>query len=152
MKFLKRYLGVPPHSNNAIIYHITGTTPLSEHFKTIAPTALGGISVPEELSGYQLKFLQQIPQPEEFNNIKDIPSWFWLSKQIHKLPTSFYHRRNILKELLDLNHKNYCVQAKFHAKIEKDKCLCQHCNTQMSYFHYRFCVPHDTCQVSQEIN
>ena len=149
LKLLKRYLGIPKHFNNAIVYHITQTTPLSEHLKLIAPKSLGSLLVPKELSGYQLQFLKYIPSPEDFNNIEDIPTWFWLSRQIQKLPTSFFHRRNILKEILDLNHKNRCIQAKFHAKIDKDKCLCQNCHTQMSYYHYRFCVPHDTCLVSQ---
>ena len=153
LKFLKRYLGVPAHSNNAIIYHITETKPFSEYLKSIAPRSLGGILVPQELSGYQLNFLNQIPQLEEFNNIKDIPTWFWLTRQIFKLPTSFYHRKNILKEILDLNHRHYCTQAKFHAKIDTENCICQQCGKEMSYFHYRFCVPHDTCSVSQvEIN
>ena len=145
LKFLKRYLGVPDYSNNAIVYHITETTPLSEHLKFLAPKSLGSILVPEELDGYKLQFLQQIPQTEEFDNVKDIPTWFWLSRQIYKLPTSYFYRKKILREVLDLNHKHSCLQAKFHAKIETEKCLCQKCNTQMSYFHYRFCVPHDTC-------
>ena len=141
LKFLKRYLGVPAYSNNAIVYHVTETTPFSEYLKTIAPSSLGSILVPSELSGYKLQFLDQIPSPEQFNNIKDIPSWFWLSRQLNKLPKSFYKRKNIIKEILDLNHKHQCSQVKFHAKIEQDKCICLQCNTQMSHFHYRFCFP-----------
>ena len=151
---MKRYLGVPDYSNNAIIYHITETTPLSEQLKLIAPKSLGSILVPKELTDYQLQFLKYISPQEEFNNIEKIPSWFWLSRQVHKIPTSVYHRKNLMKDnfILDLNHRQQCSQAKFHAKIEEDKCICQICHSQMSHFHLRFCVPHDTNLVSQVSN
>ena len=135
------------------MYHVTETRPFSEFLKSIAPESLGGILVPKELTGYKLQFLDQIPLPQQYDNIKEIPTWFWLSRQLFKIPTSFYHRKNILRELLDQNHRHYCKQAKFHVKIDRDKCIYQQCNTEMSHFHYRFCVPHDTRQVSQvEIN
>ena len=153
LKFLKRYLGVPDHANNAIVYHITGTSPFSEHLKSIAPKSLGSILVPEELSGYRLQFLEQIPLPEDFNNIENIPTWFWVTRQLYKMPTSFYYRKKISREILDMNHKYQCSQVKFHAKIDQDKCICLQCHSQMSHFHYRFCIPHDISQVSQvEIN
>ena len=45
-KFLKSYLGVPFHSNNAIVHLITGTCPLVDRLKHIAPHSTGGLSFP----------------------------------------------------------------------------------------------------------
>ena len=72
---------MPAYANNAIVYHITETTPLSEYLKSIAPESLGSILVPEELTGYKFQFLNQIPSPEEFDNIKNIPTKDLLPKE-----------------------------------------------------------------------
>ena len=43
-KFLKQYLGIPIHANNAITYFLTGTRHMSNTLKFIAPNSLRGFS------------------------------------------------------------------------------------------------------------
>ena len=101
------------------------------------------ISVPKELSGYQLKFIQNLQIIEKENNIEKIPHWFWLSKQIYRLPKSFKDRKTILREILDLDHKIYCQKSKFHVNVDHD-CICILCNKTMTRFHYRYCTAQQT--------
>jgi len=82
---------VPLHSNNASIHFLSSTLPLSKRLKLLAPNALSSISFPQILHGHRLSFF---PNPsQEFNHnsyfpeiIEGIPSTFWLSRVLHKVP------------------------------------------------------------------
>ena len=150
-KFLKRYLGVPKYTNNAIVYHITNSQPLSHTLKQLAPHSTKSISVPPELSGYQLKFIQRLPVVESYVNHHRVPSWFWLSQMLHQLPLDPYKRTQICSELIDKDHKHYCQTEKFHHKIEEN-CKCNACGNILSYYHKRFCTSqNDTNMTTNDI-
>ena len=137
-KYLKRYLGIPRHTNNAIVYHITETKPLYNTLTELAPKTTGAMYLPEEMSGYQLKFLQSLPETPYYNNIEEVPTWFWLSKKLYNINPNFHLRKKFLNEILDFDHKDFCINSNFHSKIELG-CICKFCNQLMTNYHIRFC-------------
>ena len=59
-KYLKRYLQVPLHSNNATVHFVTGTIPLSSTLKHLAPNNMGSFTFPEDFNGYTISFLSSL--------------------------------------------------------------------------------------------
>ena len=144
-KFLKRYLLIPTHSNNACTYFLTSTIPLSTHLKRIAPNAIGSLSFPPILHGIRLSFLpepsQSINASEDFEEIlQAIPSQFWLSKMTSTIPMNRRNRRHLLREIFDSDHDKVCQSSSFHPH-PLPTCLCIHCGKEAHYYHTRFCQP-----------
>ena len=144
-KFLKRYLLIPTHSNNACTYFLTSTIPLSTHLKRIAPNAIGSLSFPPILHGIRLSFLpepsQSINASEDFEEIlQAIPSQFWLSKVPSAIPMNRRNRRHLLREIFDSDHDKVCQSSSFHPH-PLPTCLCIHCGKEAHYYHTRFCQP-----------
>ena len=137
-KYLKRYFGVPKHTNNAIIHHIAETKPLYHQLTELAPKTTGAMYLPTEMNGYQIKFLQSLPETTPFNSYEEVPTWFWLSQRIININPNYHLRKRFLNEILDLNHRVFCVNEGFHCKIGPE-CICIFCNQQMTYYHQRFC-------------
>ena len=74
-KFLKRYLQVPLHSNNASIHFLTSTIPLSQQLKISAPNAIRSLSFPPTLNGYRISFLQNSFQLMRYEQVLEkVPS------------------------------------------------------------------------------
>lgn len=140
-KFLKRYLQVPPFSNNATIYYITDTQPLVTTLITKAPHLIGSLVFPSVCAGANLSFLQDladIQQPEQSPSFKLVPSEFWLSKTFHALPKNAKSRRNLCREILDLDHYELCKTPKFHPH-SLPTCVCKFCNEPAHYYHMYSC-------------
>jgi len=137
-KFIKSYLGIPYHSNNAITHFITQTSPLLDRLECMAPMCLGGLGFPTSLNGYNLSFLNSTIKQKEYDPIPHIPHYFWRSKMFEKLPLSFRNRKTLCREIFDLNHCEICAVEEFHAKVG-DGCLCLGCGEQMSQYHQYFC-------------
>ena len=136
-KFLKSYLGVPFHANNAITHFLTNTCPLLSRLEALLPTSLGAFTFPSELSGYQLSILQHSPPSEPYNPIPLIPSFFWHSQIFHTLPTSAFHRKNLCRILYDFDHNTFCGKGYFHVDIED--CICTACGERINHYHRYFC-------------
>jgi len=118
-KYLKRYLGIPPYVNNAIVYHITSTQPLTNTLKSIAPHKLGGLTFPQSFSGMSLSFIvNQDRQSQIFDPLSLIPSAFWLSKIVTVIPNTKYCRQRLMREIFDVGHFEICSNKKFHHKVE----------------------------------
>merc|ERR1711867_371958 len=87
-RFLKRYLGLPMFSNNAIVHHITDTAPLALKLKYQAPALLSSFKFPSCLSGHKLSFT---PIDHDYNllitALSSIPTFFWRSRMFDSLPT-----------------------------------------------------------------
>ena len=135
---------VPLHSNNASIHFLSSTLPLSKRLKLLAPNALSSISFPQILHGHRLSFFSNPSQ--EFNHnsysaeiIEGIPSTFWLSRVLHKVPMDPKFRKKILREILDSDHLLHCQTTTFHPKPTLS-CLCTLCGEPSSCFHNRFCT------------
>ena len=139
-KYLKRYLQVPQHSNNNIVYFLTSTNSLSSKLKTMSPQVTGALNFPEELHGHQLTFLSSPPDNNpSVIDISGIPSWFWMSRIFKNLPTGSKARRNLCREILDSDHYTLCHNTTFHVSPSLD-CKCIHCGQNAHYYHERFCM------------
>jgi len=144
-KFLKRYLCVPPHSNNASIHFLTSTSSLSKSLKRAAPNAIRSLSFPEILHGHRLSFfpqttgLEQDQQQDHLENIEQIPSTFWLSRNISSIPLHPKFRKRMLREILDTDHFKICKTSTFHTH-SLSTCLCINCGEHAHQYHERFCL------------
>jgi len=146
-KFLKRYLQVPLHSNNASIHFLTSTIPLSNKLKLIAPDALKSLSFPPCFNGYRLSFLQNPPpssqaqiQQHVSEILEKVPTTLWLSRMFFSIPTNKKYRRRLFREILDSNHLQICNSTTFHP-YPLPSCLCIHCGENAHSYHDRFCNP-----------
>ena len=138
-KFLKRYLQVPAHSSNKIVHFLTSTIPLSKRLRQLAPHNIGALSFPPEMNGHRLTFLKGDNSAEEAENIyESIPSTFWLSRNLHTIPTSQKLRRRLCREVLDSEHHLICKSTTFHP-TPTDSCICLYCSNHAHMFHHRFC-------------
>jgi len=136
-KFLKSYLGVPFHVNNAITHFLTNTCPLLSRLEVLLPACLGAFTFPPELTGYQLSFLQNPLSTEPYNPIPLIPTFFWHSPIFDTLPASAFHRKTLCKILYDLDHSTFCDKQFFHVDIEE--CICIACGNPTNHYHRYFC-------------
>lgn len=102
-KFLKRYLGLPYFTNNAVIHHLTNTIPLSHTLIKLAHSSPLKANFPRSFSGTRFSFMTSLPDPpSDYSPISLIPSTFWLSPVISPdhLPTDPKIRRSFLSSVL----------------------------------------------------
>ena len=136
-KFIKRYLGLPYLTNNAIVHFISNTVPLSQHLNQFAHKTFFKLRLPEVLSGTKLEPPNELETL--YNAIHKIPTDFWLSPPIEgPLPVLPEPRRALLYDVIDLHHHNLCKDRRFHLDI-KDACICQLCGNALTKYHYREC-------------
>ena len=138
-KFLKSYLGLPSHTNNAIVHFLTGTVPLSLILKSNISSFTNGLCYPSCLSGLQLSFLSNIPPPEPFSVLEMIPSSFWRSRMVDRLPNNYHYRRAICRDVTDMLHFDLCSDSSFHCKATLD-CICMFCGETASAYHHYECT------------
>ena len=144
-KFLKRYLGVPYNTSNAIIYHITKLKPFTRLLQELCNERTSGIAFASVLDGMQLSLFNKLPDINEYDEeeeiFKKIPSHFWRSKQIMSLPMNETYRRKICREICDSDHFEHCKLTKFH-NYSTD-CICKYCGDHLHPYH----VTYDFCKV-----
>ena len=141
LKFLKRYLGVPSRCNNAITYFLTQCEPLSIKIKQWKQLCSNSLQFPKEFHGVKLNCLTPTStqkEKDEIGNLESIPTWFWISKQIQRIPRNPSYRRALCEEVFDHKHLNQCSSSAFHHKI-LDSCTCRICGESMEHYHDRFC-------------
>ena len=136
-KYLKSYLGIPKHCNNAIVHHLCETIPFSIYMKNRIQESISVLSYPKEFNGIKLSFLQDDISTEDWNPNERIPSWFWLGQTFDKLPINKIYRKRLCSALLDFNHKDMCSIETFH--IPDEECICKFCKGSCSHFHERYC-------------
>jgi len=134
-KFLKRYLGIPFHSNNSITHFITNTEPLSFILQNIYPQSFTSLSFPACLHGIQLS--QSTNNPEIYNPLPKIPSYFWRSRFTGILPTYSKSRKFLCQEIFDTLHTDMCINPSFH--LISSECICMACGDNMTHYHHYFC-------------
>ena len=76
-------------------------------------------------------------------NIANIPSYFWMSRTFTRLPKEAKQRKNLCKEILDIDHFELCQRKDFHVVQNiDDKCQCRNCDETLEHYHLRFgCFP-----------
>jgi len=141
-KFLKTYLGLPYHANNAITHFLTNTCPLLTTLEFLTPHNLNTLSFPPELNGYRLSlFTENLFSTTPYDPIPLIPTFFWHSRILNSIPSSYYNRKVICREVLDIDHYKYCNNNTFHI-INHETCRCIGCQDKMSHYHIYFCEHH----------
>ena len=63
-------------------------------------------------------------------------------KICNNLPSYFWNRKQICREIFDLNHQTLCTEKKFHL-LDYTSCICLGCGEQMSHYHHYFCTSFD---------
>ena len=140
-KFLKRYLMVPSHSNNATIHFLTSTIPLSKHLQRAAPGTISSLKFPPILHGIRLSFFPDPSQEignEHWEQLQNIPSSFWLSRTLTSIPIYARSRRRLFREILDTDHSQICKSSTFHPH-PLPSCICTYCGLNAHPYHNRFC-------------
>ena len=150
LKFVKRYLGISKIANNSIVHYLTGTIPLANQLQSIAPKCAESLIFPEAFHGVQLSFVSGLGEEANYNPYEKIPSWFWASKQIERLPLNAKYRREICMTLLDMNHHKFCNTETFHVKIEQSW-ICKLCKQRMEHYHDRYCYKEEKKQTNTKL-
>ena len=137
-KYLKRYLGIPYHANNSITHYLTSTVPLTTTLNTLRMTGLNAFTMPPEMHGYTLSFLNNSNANTKYDPLPLIPTYFWRSRSFHKLPTLFYNRKKLCYEIYDITHLDICSTEKFHI-LNHETCICRGCGQKMYHYHQYCC-------------
>ena len=130
--YLKRYLGVPRHCNNAVTHFLCNSLPLTDTLRVGAFKQFSRLSFPDKLSGYRFSFCPS-QYESKFFAVEKVPSTFWASRTFHQIPSSEKARRKLCRELLDLHHYELCSNKKFH--FATADCVCSQCNILMPAYH-----------------
>ena len=67
LKYLKRYLMIPAHSNNSMTYHITEQRKFSRKLIDLANVSRKNLTFPEEFHGWKLGLWNNILTTEKEN-------------------------------------------------------------------------------------
>ena len=103
-KFWKRYLNLPQSTKNALVYYLTDTMPLMALLNELCQQRVGSIYLPSCMNGIQLSFFNELPSNEDMEQEFDwssIPSHFWRSRVIVKLPTNPKLRKKLCKYIIN---------------------------------------------------
>jgi len=139
-KFLKRYLGIPYYANNSITHFLTNTSPLTNTLNRLRRNGHGlkAFTMPTEMNGHTLSFLQTNSINTQYDPIPLVPSFFWRSRIFVKMPTVFHNRKTLCHEIFDLTHLKLCCNEKFHL-LNHNTCICSSCGKLMEHYHQFFC-------------
>ena len=114
-KYLKRYLSLPLCTNNSMVYFITNTLPLMTTLKQLSHKRVNQMYLPECMSGTQITFFNNLPEIQDElsdeNWLIDIPSFFWRSRAIWRLPSNHKFRRKHCREVCDTDYE-HCKNQK----------------------------------------
>ena len=145
LKYLKRYLNVPLSTHNSLVYFITNTLPLMTHLNNLSHKRISSIYLPACTEGIQLSFFNCLPSPKEIHtetsDIREsVPTYFWRSRHIRKLPLNTKYRREICREVCDSDHYSHCKNLTFHTSSTSN-CKCKYCGENLHAYHvsYKFC-------------
>ena len=150
-KFLKRFLGIPYCSNNAITHFITQTKPLISTLEDIAPNSFLKISYPSEISGIRFSPPSDLTVEEPI--FSNVPTTFWLSETLNKIPMLPKPKRALMYDIYDIHHSHICETETFHTKINENDiiCICKFCYSPMTAYHFRECSELNTLTPCQRI-
>ena len=137
-KFLKRFLGVPYATHNAIVYFITGNIPLSHRINGFLMSQFLRLRYPNGLDG--VRITPPAIRDWQYSAEENLPNHFQLAPviDINQLPRDPKSRRAFLYEALDLYHPHICIDGAYHRKPDM-WCICKFCGEEPSWFHFREC-------------
>jgi len=137
-KFLKRYLGIPYRSNNAITHFITETKPLLTTLQNLSQKSINSMTFPKLLDGYKLALTNYTSAAELYNPIPSVPTSFWMSKTFHSLPIYARNRKLLCRDIFDVKHFDICNNQNFHVRPTTD-CVCTACGENATPYHHYSC-------------
>ena len=144
-KYLKRYLNVPLCTNSSKIYFLTNTVPLLSLLKHKSHSRTKSVYMPACTNGVQLTFFNNLPASTDDKAKVEtpwalIPSEFWRSRTIWKMPSNPKFRRKLCREICDSEHYKHCCNEKFHSSL-LPTCTCKYCGNPLHAFHieYGYC-------------
>ena len=136
-KYLKRYLQIPPFTNNEITHFLCGTVPLTKTLFENPTKSLQSINLSIPIPGHQLKLIrEQVSKEEDYHPSDLMPNEVLVRcSMIPKLPSNKMYRKKLAQEIFNLNHRDLCKRKDFHVKPDSTSCICIHCNNPMSWYH-----------------
>ena len=99
-KYLKRYLLLPSFTPSSIVHHITNTVPLTNQLIHQANSKPPSIHFTHTFSNIKLSFLSVIPPHTPYFPFPDIPTTFWNTQIIQKIPSDPSIRKSLLYSVL----------------------------------------------------
>ena len=141
-KFLKRYLRVPKHSNNELVYLIAESEPLIHTLKNELQKSFLSLSFPSHLTGFRPALAEFIPDSISSYQASDhVPQYYQLDLIPHHIPTDPSHRHKLLKLCFDSMHYHLCSDTNFHKVSDIcSTCICKFCGLHCHLYHYQSCV------------
>ena len=137
-KYLKRYLRIPKHSDNALTHLLTNTQPLSYTLKNMLESSYSSLTLPDVFSGFRPLIAEYIPGDTLiYNASEQIPSHYRNTSLPTFLSTNPTRRHKVLSYTFDTVHYSYCNSSRFH--FPSDSCICKFCLQPCPYFHYQLC-------------
>ena len=136
-KYLKRYLQIPPFTNNEITHFLCGTVPLSKTLFENPTKPLQSINLSIPIPGHQLLLVKdQVPAEEHYAPSDEMPTEVLAyCSMVNKIPSNRMYRKQLAKEIFDLNHRDTCKTKDFHRKPDPTTCICIHCKQPMNWYH-----------------
>ena len=134
-KFLKRFLGIPPFTSNAVTHLLCGTAPLTQTIFQNPTQPLESINLSIPIPGHQLYLIKEKVQDEETYSPEVIPEIRNEIAKIVKLPSNFFYRRRLARKIHDLDHRELCENKAFHTKADEQTCKCKLCKNPMKIYH-----------------
>ena len=137
-KFLKRYLRIPKHSENALTHLITNTQPLSVTLTNLLQSSYSSLILPDLFSGFRPSIVDHLPCSILNYNASDLISPHYRQAPLPTfLATNPSRRHKVLSYTFDSIHYSYCNSSLFH--FPSDSCICKFCLQQCPYFHFQSC-------------
>ena len=155
-KYIKRWLGIPYSSLNALVYHYSNTMEMSVWFnEAVYENQWEKLQLPH-LRNMQIKRenFRGLSTP----NIRQIPSYMWANQVSFNPPMNPVYRMRMARKLFGWTHMEWCDNETFHSpylplskdttgydylhnrnKTEVRYCRCRHCGERMSWLHEKFC-------------
>ena len=145
-KFLKRYLKLPLYTQNALIHQLSDTVPLMSYLRMRCINATKALCFPDCMNGIKLTLFDKLPEANDKigeDNWKLVPSFFWRSRAIHKIPSDQKFRKKLCREVCETDHFEHCKTTSFHS-VFSSECICKYCNNHLHAYHvtYSFCKLH----------
>ena len=136
-KYLKRYLQIPPFTNNEITHFLCGTVPLTKTLFENSTKSLQTINLSIPIPGNQLKLVREKVSREDDYHPSDLIPNEVLARisMTPNLPCNKIYRKKLAQEIYNLNHRDICKRKEFHVKPDPTSCICNFCNNPMNWYH-----------------
>ena len=126
-----------------MVYYLTNALPLMSLLGMLINQRSNSIYLPQCMEGVRLSFFDNLPDTDETTHetiVSNVPTYFWRSQFIWKLPSKQKFRRKLCREVFDSAHYEHCSTKQFQLDALAI-CRCIVCNDMLHPYHieYEFC-------------